>query len=41
MSHPAYRPDLRSSDVFLFGFLKEKLPEYQIPDRESPKSTIM
>jgi hypothetical protein len=28
---------LAPSDFFLFGFLKEKLPEYQILDRESLK----
>jgi hypothetical protein len=41
MPHPAYSPDIAPSDFFLFGFLKEKLPEYHIPDRESLKSTIM
>jgi hypothetical protein len=32
---------LAPSDSFLFGFLKEKLPEYQIPDRENLKRMIM
>jgi hypothetical protein len=41
MPHSAESSDLAPSDFFLFGFLKEKLPEYQIPDRESLKSTIM
>jgi hypothetical protein len=41
MPHPAHSPALTLSDFFLFGFLKKKLPEYQIPDRESLKSTIM
>jgi hypothetical protein len=39
--HPAYSPDLAPSHPFLFGFLKEKLPEYQIPDRENLKRMIM
>jgi hypothetical protein len=41
MPHPAYSPDLAPGDFLLFGFLKEKLPEYRIADRESRKSTIM
>jgi transposase len=38
--HPAYSPDLAPSDFFLFGFLKTKLQEYDIPDRETLKSAI-
>jgi hypothetical protein len=41
MAHPGDSPNLAPSDFFHFGFLREKLPEYQIPDRESRKSTIM
>jgi hypothetical protein len=41
MPHPVSSSDLAPRDFFLFGFLKEKLPEDQIPDRESPQRTIM
>jgi hypothetical protein len=40
MLHPAYGPDLAPSDLFLFGCVKRKLAEYDIPDRHSLKSAI-
>jgi hypothetical protein len=39
MPHPAYSPNLAPSDLF-FGYIKRKLTEYEIPDRESLKSAI-
>jgi hypothetical protein len=38
--HPAYIPDLALSDFFLFEFVKTRLQEYDIPDRETLKSAI-
>jgi hypothetical protein len=38
--HPAYSPDLTPSDFFLFGYIKQKLTEYDIPDRKNLKSGI-
>jgi hypothetical protein len=37
---PSYSPDKAPSDFFLFGDLKEKLTEYDIPDRERRKLAI-
>jgi hypothetical protein len=31
---PSYSPDIAPSNFFLFGYLKEKLTEYDIPDWE-------
>jgi hypothetical protein len=36
VSHPAYRPDLASSDFFLFGTMKTELQNYEIHSREDP-----
>jgi hypothetical protein len=33
-------PDTAPNDFFLFGYLKEKLTEYDIPDRERLKLAI-
>jgi hypothetical protein len=38
--HPAYSLDLAPGDVFLFGYIKRKLTEYNIPDPQSLQSTI-
>jgi hypothetical protein len=38
--HPASGPDFAPSDSFLFGYIKRKLTEYDIPDRQSLKSAI-
>jgi hypothetical protein len=38
--NPAHSPDLTPSDFFLFGYIKRKLTEYDIPNRQSLKSTI-
>jgi hypothetical protein len=38
--HPAYSPDFAPSDFFLFGYLKRKLTEYDIPDRQNLTSVI-
>jgi hypothetical protein len=35
-----YSPDLAPSDFFLFGFMKTRLSEYDIPDRKDLKSAI-
>jgi hypothetical protein len=37
---PSYSPDIAPSDFFLFGYLKEKLIEYDIPDQERLKLAI-
>jgi hypothetical protein len=37
---PSYSPDIAPSDFFLFGHLKEKLTEYDFPDRERRKLAI-
>jgi hypothetical protein len=37
---PSYSPDIAPCDFFLFGYLKEKLTEYDIPDREGLKLAI-
>jgi hypothetical protein len=34
ITHPAYSPDLAPSDFFLFGSVKRKLTEYDIPGRQ-------
>jgi hypothetical protein len=39
--HPAYSPDLARSDFFLFGYVKRKLTESNIPDRRRLKSPII
>jgi hypothetical protein len=36
----AYNPDSAPSDFFLFGYMKQKLTECDIPDRESLKCAI-
>jgi hypothetical protein len=41
MPHPAYRPDLALRDFFLFGYIKQKLTEYNIPDRQNLKNAII
>jgi hypothetical protein len=41
MAQPAYSPDLSLSDFFLFGYLKQKLQGFHIPDRERLKSEII
>jgi hypothetical protein len=38
--HPASSPDLAPKDFFLFGDIKSKLTEYDIPDRQSLQSVI-
>jgi hypothetical protein len=40
ISHPDYSPDLAPSDFFLFGCIKQKLTENNIPDRQSLKNAI-
>jgi hypothetical protein len=40
MPHPAYSPDLVPSTFFLFGHIKRKLIEYDIPDWKSFKTAI-
>jgi hypothetical protein len=40
MRHPAYSPDFAPSDLFLFGCVKPKFAQYDIPDRQSLKSAI-
>jgi hypothetical protein len=37
---PSHSPDIAPSDFFRFGYLKEKLTEYDIPDREKLKLAI-
>jgi hypothetical protein len=37
---PAYIPNLAPSDFFLFGYIKQKFSEYDIPDRQSLKSAM-
>jgi hypothetical protein len=39
--HPAYSPDLAPSDFFLFGYLKEKLIDYNCETREQRKEAII
>jgi hypothetical protein len=41
MAQSAYSPGLTPSDFFLFGYLKQKLQEVHIPDREKLKSEII
>jgi hypothetical protein len=41
MAQSAYSPGLTPSDFFLFGYLKQKLQEVHIPDRERLKSEII
>jgi hypothetical protein len=38
--HPAHTLNLALGDFFLFVYIKRKLTEYDIPDRQSSKSTI-
>jgi histone-lysine N-methyltransferase SETMAR len=38
--HPSYSPDIAPSDFFRFDYVKEKLTEYDIPDRERLKFAI-
>jgi hypothetical protein len=38
--HLASRPNLAPSDYLLFGHIKRKLTEYDIPDRQNLKSAI-
>jgi hypothetical protein len=38
--HPAYSPDVAPNDFFLFGYIKRKLTEYNIHDRQSLQSAI-
>jgi transposase len=40
LSQPSHSPDIAPSDFSLFGYLKEKLTEYDIPDRERRKLAI-
>jgi hypothetical protein len=37
---PAHSPNLVLHDFFLFGHIKRRLSEYDIPDRQSLKSAI-
>jgi hypothetical protein len=41
MAQSAYSPGLTSSDLFLFGYLKQKLQVVNIPDRERLKGEII
>jgi hypothetical protein len=41
LSHPAYSPDLAPSNFFLFGYLKEKLTDYNCETREQLKEAII
>jgi hypothetical protein len=41
MLQSAYSPGLTPSDFFLFGYLKQKLQEVYIPNRERLKSEII
>jgi hypothetical protein len=38
--HPAHSPDFAPSDFFLFGFVKTRLQEYDIPGQEGVKCAI-
>jgi hypothetical protein len=38
--HPAYSPDFAPSDFFLFGHIKRKLPECDIPTQQNVESAI-
>jgi hypothetical protein len=38
--HPACSPDFAPSDFFPFGYIKRRLGEYNILDRQSLKSAI-
>jgi hypothetical protein len=40
LQHPAYSPDPAASDFFLFGYLKEKLIDFDCRSREDLKSAI-
>jgi hypothetical protein len=41
LPHPAYSPDLAKSDFFFFGYLKEKLTDYNCETREQLKEAII
>jgi hypothetical protein len=41
LPHPPYSPDLAPSDFFLFGYIKEKLTDYDYRTREELKSAII
>jgi histone-lysine N-methyltransferase SETMAR len=40
LPHPAYSPDLAPSDFFAFGYLKEKLMEFDCVSRDALKDAI-
>jgi hypothetical protein len=40
LQHPADSPDLVPNDFFIFGYLKEKLADFDCRSREDLKSAI-